>query len=105
MQYKTIVLEMLEQRTELHEQLRQQRKLLSTMEAYAKELKVSHEAFQQQLRQARPGSDPLQTSLEAFELALQELEDRLPPVSPASETGELSLDGAIAFLRSHSRRK
>ena len=35
MQYKTIVLELLEQRTELHEQLRQHGRLLPTMETYA----------------------------------------------------------------------
>lgn len=104
MQYKTIVLEMLQQRTELHEQLRQERKLLATMEAYATELKASHEAFQEQLQQAHPGSDPMQTSSEAFEMALKELEDRLPPVSARDEPEALSLDGAMAFIRSHSRR-
>ena len=33
MQYKTIVLELLQQRPEMHEQLRQNRKLLPTLEA------------------------------------------------------------------------
>lgn len=105
MQYKTIVLEMLEQRTQLHEQLRQQRKLLTTMEMYAQELKTNHESIKEQLQQANPGSDPMQTSSEAFEIALKELEDRLPPVSAMDEPQELSLDGAMAFLRSHSRQK
>lgn len=105
MQYKTIVLEMLQQRTQLHEQLRQERKLLTTMEMYAKELKASHEAFKEQLQKANPDSDPIQTSSEAFEIALKELEDRLPPVSEEDAPAELSLDGAMAFLRSHSQRK
>lgn len=104
MQYKTIVMEMLQQRTELHEQLRRERKLLTTMEAYATELKTSHEAFKEQLQQAHPGSDPMQTSSEAFEMALKELEDRLPPESEMDAPAELSLDGAMAYLRSHSRR-
>ena len=55
MQYKTIVLELLQQRPEMHEQLRQQRKLLTTMEMYARELKASHEAIRKRLR---PGSNP-----------------------------------------------
>jgi hypothetical protein len=105
MQYKTIVLEMLQQRTELHEQLRQQRKLLTTMEMYAKELKGSHEAIKDELRRANPEIDPMQTSSEAFEIALKELEDRLPPAWPTDEPAELFLDGAMAFLRNHSPKK
>ena len=104
MQYKTIVMEMLQNRPELHEQLRRERKLLTTMEAYATELKASHEAIRADLQQANPSSDPIQTSSEAFEMALQELEDRLPPESQMDEPAELSLDGAMAFIRSHSRR-
>tara|TARA_R110002072_G_scaffold289831_3_gene457122 strand:- start:4165 stop:4482 length:318 start_codon:yes stop_codon:yes gene_type:complete len=104
MQYKTIVMEMLQDRTELHEQLRRERKLLTTIEAYAMELKASHEAFQEQLHKAHPGSDPMQTSSEAFEMAIKELEDRLPTKSEVDEPAELSLDGAMAFIRSHSRR-
>lgn len=103
MQYKTIVLEMLQERTELHEQLRRDRKLLTTMEMYAMELKASHESFKAQLQKASPDSDPLQISSEAFELALKELEDRLPPVSPAAEPEELSLDAAMAILHNLSR--
>ena len=105
MQYKTIVLEMLQQRTELHEQLRRERKLLTTMENYARELKASHEVIQNDLQQANPESDPIQTSSEAFEIALKELEDRLPPESAMDEPAELSLDGAMAFIRRHSPKK
>ena len=41
MQYKTIVLELLQQRPQMHEQLRKDRKLLPALEFYAKELKAS----------------------------------------------------------------
>lgn len=105
MQYKTIVLELLQQRTELHEQLRQERRLLETMELMAVELKASHEVLMAELQQARPGSDPQQHSSAAFEMALAYLEDRLPPVSPIDDPAELSLDGAMAFLRNHSPKK
>jgi len=103
MQYKTIILEMFQQRPRLHEELRQQRKLLIALEIYANELKESHEAITGQLRKARPDSDPAQISSEAFEMALKEMEDRLPPASQADEQ-ELSLDAAMAFIRSRLSR-
>jgi hypothetical protein len=75
------------------------------VELVALDLKASHEAIRDQLQQANPDIATEQTSSEAFELALQELEDRLPPVSPMDDPAELSLDGAMAFLRNHSQRK
>jgi hypothetical protein len=105
MQYKTIVLELLQQRTELHEQLRKQRKLLTTMESYAKELKASHKAWKETLAQSSPGSDTSQISSEALELAIQELEDRLPSELPSVEDEPLSLDAAMAFIRKASPKK
>lgn len=100
MQYKTIILELLQQRPEMHEQLRQERKLLTTLEIYAKELKESHEAMTEQLRQVRPESDPRQISSEAFEMALKEMEDRLPPASVTDGHEELTFDQAMAHVRS-----
>jgi len=104
MQYKTIILELLEQRPEMHEQLRQSRKLLPTLEIYAHELKTSHEAWKEVLSQSRPGSDPSQVASEALEMALKEMEDRLPSASPPNETEALSLDEAMAFLHSPTSR-
>ncbi len=85
MQYKTIVLELLKQQTELHERLRSQRQLLTTLETYALELKASHEAWKETLSQAKPGSDPSQIASEALEMAIQELRDRLPCEAPPDE--------------------
>ena len=104
MQYKTIVLELLQQRTELHEQLRISRKLLPTMEMFATELMDSHEAWKEVLWQEKPDSDPSQISSEAMELALKQLEDRLPSVTPQDETEALSLDKAMAFIRNPTSR-
>ncbi len=101
MQYKTIVLQLLEDRPELHEQLRSSRQLLSTLERLAKELKTSHEGWKDQISQARPGSEPSQIASEALEIALQELVDRLPTASPQNGD-DLSLDSAMAFLRAHT---
>jgi len=104
MQYKTIILELLQQRPEMHEQLRKDRKLLPTLEIYAKELKASHEAWKEQIAQANPGSEPSQVSSEAMEMALKEMEDRLPPASVMGDHEELSLDQAMAHVRSPSSR-
>jgi len=103
MQYKTIILELLQQRPEMHEQLRKERKLLPALELYAKKLKTSHEAWKEQLSQAKPGSDPSQIASEALEMALKDLEDRLPSGSPDDST-PLSLDEAMAFIRRHTSR-
>jgi len=105
MQYKKIVLELLQQRTELHEQLRKTRRLLPTLELYARELRDSHLAWKTSLSEANPGSEESQIASEAMEMALKELEDRLPPASPQDEAEALSLDQAMAFVRNPTSRK
>ncbi|HLJ95435.1 MAG TPA: hypothetical protein VKU02_19820 [Gemmataceae bacterium] len=104
MQYKTIVLKLLKERRQLHEQLCKERKLLSTMELYAKELKSSHEAWKDLLAQMRPGSDRSQVASEALEIALKELEDRLPSASPRDGSEAVFLDAAMMFIRRHTSR-
>jgi hypothetical protein len=92
MLYKTMVLEFLQQRSQLHDQLRKDRKLLPTLNRLATELKTSHEAWKEQLAMALPGSDQSQIASEALEIALKELEDSLPAESPPDESETLSLD-------------
>ena len=104
MQYKTIVLEILQQRPQLHDQLRKDRKLLETVNLYARELKTSHEAWKEQLSETRPGSESSQIASEALELALKDLEGRLPSESPQDDHEPLSLDAAMAFIRRHTPR-
>ncbi len=103
MQYKTIVLELLKERSRLHERLRKERKVLPTMERYARELKTSHEAWKELLAPLRPGSDPSQIASEALEMALKELEERLPS-EPGDESEALFLDAAMLFLRRPTSR-
>jgi hypothetical protein len=107
MHYKTIVLELLRERTELHEQLRLTRRLLPTLEACSQELRASHLSWMETLRAANPSSDPIQIESEAMELAIKELGDRLPSVSPALPQADepLSLDAAMAFIANHTSRK
>jgi hypothetical protein len=104
MQYKTIILELLQQRQEMHHQLQKERKLLTTLESYARELKTSHEAWKETLGQQRPGSNQEQIASEALEMALKDLEDRLPPASQHSDSEALSLDAAMASIRNHTSR-
>jgi len=103
MQYKTIVLELLKERTEFHEQLRLTRKLLPTLETYAQELKSSHEAWKEVLTQVKPDSDASQIASKALEMALRDLEARLPSASP-EDNQPLSLDEAMAFIRRPTSR-
>ena len=102
MQYKTIVLELLEQRPEIRQQFERDRVMLTMLDRYAEELKASHEAWKEHLHLQRPGSDPSQIASEALELALEELQSRLPSESPRDEPEPLSLDAAMAFLRRHT---
>ena len=102
MRYKTIVLELLQQHPEIHNHLRSKRTLLPMMELYARQLKARHEAWMERLSPTRPGSDPSQVASEALEIALKELENCLG--SP-EDSGPLSVEGAIAFIRDHGRRR
>jgi hypothetical protein len=101
MQYKTITLELIQERPELYERLRSSNRLLPSMDAYAIELKAYHESWMQQLSAARPKGDPIQTAAEALEQAIEQLRERLPSESQADEDGP-SLDGAMAYLRRHT---
>lgn len=102
MQYKTIILELVQQRTELREQLRQSRRLLPTIEAWATELKRRHDDCKEALSQKRPDSDPQQIASEALEIALSELEKHFSCEQPPNDLEPLSLDNAMAFVRNHS---
>jgi hypothetical protein len=102
MQYKTMVLELIQERPELHDRLRSQRTLLPALEFYAKGLKASHEVQKILLSQANPGSDPSQIASEALEIALKELEDSLATGSPPDESEPIAIEAAMAFLRRHT---
>jgi hypothetical protein len=102
MQYKTIVHDLIQEQPQLYERFRSSKRLLTAMDAYATELKASHDEWKEQLGKSMPGNDPRQISSEAMERAVQDLRDRLPSGSQANEAGPLSLDAAMNFLR-HSR--
>src|SRR5947209_540338 len=102
MLYKTMILELLQQRPEMHDQLRQKRVLLQTLERYAIELKTRHDTWKELLTQAKPGRSESRNATEALEMALQEMQDRLPYGSPPNDKDPLTLDAAMAYLRLHT---
>ena len=98
MQYKTMVLELLQQHPEIYNQLRSERMLLPMLELYASQLKASHEIWQERLAQARPNSDQSQIASEALEIAVQKLEDYLTSGVSPNDSDPLPLDAAMAFM-------
>ena len=104
MHYKSIIHDLLQQRPQMHDQLRKSRKLLPTLEQYARELKTSHEAWKEMLSQLRPGSDPTQIASEAMEMAVKEMEDRLPSESPRTAAARSPRRGDAVPPPSHVAR-
>jgi hypothetical protein len=102
MQYKTICLQMIQDRPEMYDQLLSTRTLLSALNRYATQLRASHRDWIELLTQARPGSSESQISSEALEIALKELADSLRHACPVEEDEPLSLDAAMAFIRHHT---
>ena len=102
MQYKTIMLEMLLEHPAIAEPLRKNRTMMPTLEYYSAQLKNLHEAWMEELAKLRPASDPIQLSSEALEIALQEMETHLLCASPPDGSPILSLDAAMAFIKTHT---
>ena len=100
--YKTIALELIQEQPELYERLRSRKLLMPTMDAYAIDLKAGHEAWKEQLLQARPGGDPSQIASEALELAIEDLRRSLCAPETDGEAEPLSLDGAMSYVRQHT---
>lgn len=104
MQYKTIVMELLEQNSELHNHLKQNRILLETIDVMALELKSSHEQTITELAAQQPDVPYSVICSQATEIAIVELQQRLAPTSD-DETGEaMSLDQIMAQIILHSPR-
>jgi hypothetical protein len=102
MQYKTIILELIQSQTKLHDRLCLDRQLLSTVNSYAVDLKASHEEWKDRLSQSRPNSDPSQIAAEAMELAIEELSARMPSESLKGEAEPMPLDAAMSYIRRHT---
>ena len=100
MQYKTITLQLIQDRPQLYDQLISKRTLLQTLNRYAEELRDIHHTWMGRLWQANPNSAASQIASEALEMAVKDLVDQLAPVSPPDDGDQL--DEAMAFIRSHT---
>ena len=110
MLYKTIILQMLEDRPAIYNRLKAERKSLATIEALASELKANQRVILADLKQANPRMDEQQLASQAMEMALADLESALDAntsPSPGSnscfaeeETAESILARCIQFLQS-----
>lgn len=99
MLYKTIVLELIRQEPELHRRLTASKRLLSTMEALAQELRTDHERLMNELIQK--GKDPTLASQEAREIAVAEMEQHLRSVAQAPEP--VPLGEAMEYMKNHTK--
>ena len=102
MQYKTIVLELLqEQYPALCAQMQKERGLLSAVQHYGLSLKGFHEGWIDRISTRKPDLDPLQLTSQALELAIEDLKEVLssdfPPSGPVADG--LSLDDAMMHIR------
>ena len=104
MLYKTIILELLQQRQQMYDQLRKTRTVRPTLDHYALELKTRHEAWMELIRKAMPNGEQSQIASEALEMALSELEERLPGASQPDSNEPFSLDAAMAFILNPTSR-
>lgn len=104
MHYKTIVLELLQEHQEIRNRLQDAQMLLPTVELYANRLKISHEAWKNRLAMAKPGSSETQITSEALEIAIKEITDLLAMEFPQEDSQGFSIEAAMAFLHSHTRR-
>lgn len=98
MLYKTIMLEMIQDRPGLYFELRSTNRLLPAVETYASELRTRHQVWKHAITRRRPESSPTQVADEAMELAIEDMTSRLPSES-AGEAEIFSLDEAMNYLR------
>ena len=105
MQYKTIVMELLEQNPELHNHLKQNRKLLETIDTMALELKLRREQTIAELAEQQPDVEYSVICSQATEIAIAELQQRLAPTSDHETDEAMSLEQIMASVMQHSPRE
>jgi hypothetical protein len=96
MLYKTIVLELLKERSELHERLRTQRRLLPTIHNLALQMQASHREWLTML--ATPGSEKASTEAQemAMHMAMMDIRATLLLESNSSEADESAWEDQFA---------
>jgi hypothetical protein len=102
MQYKTIMLELLQDYPRTHQRLSTTRQLLPTLDRYAEQLKTTHQHWMERLRMAKPAMDAVSVTSAALEMALEELRRRLSLEESGDEARSPDLHEAMAFARKHT---
>lgn len=104
MQYKTIVLGLLEQQPSLYQQLTANKTIAQMLERLAIALSHCHQSWMTELQKVGTVSDPTQLTSRALELALRELQEDLQPESLLSDEEDQSLDlqAAMMFIFRHT---
>lgn len=100
LQYKTIVLALLQQRPQMYQRLRKDHQLFMMLNYYARLLKHHHEIWMEHPWRTKPDG-PRQITRKALEIAAKNLDALLPYESPTGESG-VSLDDAVMFINSHT---
>jgi len=85
MQYKTIVLHLLEQHPEIYDPLRRHRRMLRRWSITTRELRPFHDAWTEILAPVTPDHDPSRDHQRGSGTALKDLMDRLPAGSPRDD--------------------
>ncbi len=100
MLYKTIVLELIQDRPELCARLRSEKLMLRTVESLALTLKTSQQAWQEQLVTTMRGDSEKLIGSRAMELAIRDMIESLPSEPSRNGDEAISLDALIQSVRS-----
>jgi len=104
MQYKTIVLGLIEQNQALHEKLASSKRLHSEMTRLATQLRSDHLNLVEQLQQQHPQTAELLLKNQALEIVIRQLE--LDLQSESTDSNEtFSLDAAMTFVSRNMPKK
>lgn len=104
MQYKTIVMDLIQQNRALHDEWVRNRRLLSETTRLATQLRSDHLNLVEQFQQQFPETAESLLSSQALEIVTSQLQADLQHAS-ASDSETFSLDAAMAFVAQHTPRK
>jgi hypothetical protein len=100
MQYKTIILELIQQNETLHDRLRSNRSFLATVDRLAAQLKADHETYLNEMAMQEPAASRPAVSQQAFEMAIKEAEEQLM----AMTTAEVTIPEAASMSAASGRK-
>ena len=103
MQYKTIVLELLEQSPGLSRELRRNDALLSTMNQLAVSFRDLHLRLLDQLTSSQPELDENQLKYQAMEVATEQMQEMIGQAEQLLSNGSVSAEACLVLLQADNR--